>query len=596
MNRTLRAVTVAVAATAALCVAEMPAVAVGPSVDSDVTAWQRSGRPERLVIIRPGFVELLNQGAVVRRLYPPAGAVPISWLAASAGQKWVAHAPGEITNVTLRTAVLLTPGTTLKIGAATKKVLFATGGTAASGTWIRGSRATLSITGAVLASVGPDGREAAAPSAAGRPYIHMGAGGRLIIADSTVSGFGLPGAGDQGFSGVTWGKGSSGSAVNSSFLGNGTGLRLAGSTGVRLLKVTVMEATDDGVVLNGDTGTVIQGLTSQGNGRNGLTLGGTGHRTLSGISTQDNHGSGVKATAQTGLKLIGVTSHGDKGGGITLMSCAGCTVERAIVAGTPVALAISGADSQVALMDPQLSDGTTGISLAAGIKGASVSGGTIRVFDRAIAISGSAVTVQGTAVSDSRTGISVYGHAGHVALRGVTVTGGRVGVTASGSTSAVSLTGVRIGGTSRKGLESVSPGLRVTGGSISGSTTALDLGASARLDTLTVSGARRGVHLAVGVHATATDLDVTAARKGIEVERNARLDLTDSRVRAPSALVGRGTIRRHGRVDATLPPFPTLGFAALLAVILAAGLQIIHKARHRKAPRSQVAPHVRNIA
>ncbi|MDX6328228.1 MAG: hypothetical protein QOI83_611, partial [Streptomycetaceae bacterium] len=91
-------------------------------------------------------------------------------------------------------------------------------------------------------------------------------------------------------------------------------------------------------------------------------------------------------------------------------------------------------------------------------------------------------------------------------------------------------------------------------------------------------------------------LDVLAERKGIEVGRKARMDLTDSRVRAPIALSGQGSVQRHGNTQVTLPPFPWLGFAALLALTLAAGLQTVHQVRHRRTPLPRVAGHIRNIA
>ncbi|MEU6340348.1 right-handed parallel beta-helix repeat-containing protein [Streptomyces sp. NPDC046977] len=595
--RTL-AVAVATALSSAVLTAALPSAVAVAAGDPDTAAWERTGRPERLMVIRPGTVALVSRGTVVRRLYPQAGAVPLSWLAANTGHDWVSRQAGEDSAVAVRTAVLLTPGTTLRIGPDTGKVLFAAGSTAASGTWIRGSRATLEVRDATLASVGEDGKEPAAEDAAGRPYLLMGAGGRLDLDHSTVSGFGLPGSGPglSGFSGVTWGKGSTGSAAGSSFVGNRTGLRLAGSTGVKLSDVTVKGSLEDGVVLNRDAGTVIENLTSQDNGRNGLTASGTDGRALTGIGTSGNRGSGIKATAQSGLRLTGVTSQGDQGGGIRLVSCAQCAVDTATVHGAPVALAVSGAGSDVSVDEPHFSTGTTGISLAAGISGATVSGGTVQGFERGIAVSGSDVTIRQTAVSDSPTAITVYGQARQVSLEGVTVRGGRVGVTASDTTSGVALTDVRVSGTTRKGLSSASPGLRVTGGSVSGATTAVDLGASARLDHLTISGARRGLHVAAGVHASGTALDVLAERKGIEVGRDGRMDLTDSRVRAPIALFGPGTVHRGGRTQVTLPPFPWLGFAALLALTLAAGMQTVHQVRHRRTPAPQVASHVRNTA
>jgi hypothetical protein len=95
---------------------------------------------------------------------------------------------------------------------------------------------------------------------------------------------------------------------------------------------------------------------------------------------------------------------------------------------------------------------------------------------------------------------------------------------------------------------------------------------------------------------TGSALDVLAERKGIEVDRGGSLDLRDSRVRAPIALSGAGSVRRLGDTEVTLPPFPWLGFAALLALTLAIGLQTVHQVRHRRTPIPRVAGHVRNIA
>lgn len=599
MRSLLRAAVATAVASAAVLTAAPAALATGPTAAQETRAWERTGRPDRLMVIRPGIIDLLSQGSMVRRLYPPVGAVPLSWLAANSGQGWINYDSGSTSTVRVRTAVLLTPGTTLRIGARTKKVLLTAGKTEAAGTWISGSRATLEISGTTLASVAANGTSPAPADAAGRPYLSMGAGGRMAIGSTTISGFGRGGPSVPARqSGVTWGKGSTGSATGSTFQGNRVGLRLANSTGVALKQVTVKDSVEDGVVLNADHGTTVDGLTSQANGRVGLSVGGTDSRTLTGVVTRDNHGTGIKATAQRGLTLTAPESHADAGGGIRLLSCADCTVDKALVDGAAVAVTVSGTGARTTLRDPRLTGGGAGagISLAAGIAGATVSGGTVSGFDRGIGIAASHVNVDRTAVSGNRTGIAVYGQADQVSLHSTRVSGGRVGVTASGTTSGVALSGVKISGAARKGLSSASPGLRVTGGSVSGATTAVDLGADARLETLTVSGARRGIHLATGVHATGAGLDVLAERKGIEADHGARMDITDSRVRAPIALAGDGSVRAHGRTEVTLPPFPWLGAAALAALTLAILLQTFHQVRHRKAPRPRVADHVRNTA
>ncbi|MEU6843791.1 right-handed parallel beta-helix repeat-containing protein [Streptomyces sp. NPDC046716] len=555
--------------------------------DPDVAAWTRNGRPERLVVLRPGTIALVQRGAVVRRLYPGPGAVTPGWLAANAGAGWITYHPGRHPTMRVRAAILLAPGSALQIRPADGTVLLSTGRTAASGTWIKGSRALLDLTGATLRSTGPG------PA---RPYLAMGAGGRMDIVRSTVTGFGRAGPAAQ--SGVTWGRGSTGRAVASTFRGNRTGLRLTGSRGVGLDRVTVTGSAEDGVVLNGDRGTTVRTLSAVAGGRHGVVVGGTDGRVLTGVTTRANRGTGIKATAQRRLTLTRPAAYGDGGGGIRLMSCASCTVRGAVVGATPAALVVLGAGSRVTVSEPDLAgDGSgTGISLAAGIDGATVRGGRATGFARAVEVAGARVVVDGTALDDCVTGVAVRGRAGPVALRGLDVRARRFGITASGTTRDVSLTGVRIGGTAVKGLSSASPGLRVSGGSVTGARTAVDLRGSARLDQLTVSGARRGVHLAPQARVTAVGLDVLARRKGVDAEAGARLDLTDSRVRAAVALSGDGSVRRHGATEISLPPFPWLGLAALVALGLAVLLQTVHQVRHRSTAPPRVASHVRNTA
>ncbi|MGW5864795.1 right-handed parallel beta-helix repeat-containing protein [Streptomyces sp. NPDC055239] len=565
--------------------------------DPDVAAWRRTGRPERLMVLRPGTIALVRHGTVVRRLFPGRGAVTPGWLSAHAGPGWVTYEPGKHPTMRVSTAILLAPGSALQIRPVDGTVLLTAGRTAASGTWIRGSRAVLDLEGATLRSVGVDDHPAPG-SAAGRPYLAMGAGGRMDVVRSSVTGFGRSGAARGGESGVTWGRGSTGRAVSSTFRGNRTGLRLTGARGVLLDRVTVTGSAKDGVVLNGDRGTTVRRLSAGTSGRHGVVVGGTDGRVLAGVSTAANRGTGIRATPQRRLTLTDPVSYGDGGGGIRLMSCASCTVRRPVVRVTPTALAVLGAGSRVTVSDADLAgDGSgTGISLAAGIGAATVRGGEVTAFARGVEVAGSHVVVDGTVLRDSVTGVAVRGRAWQVALRGLDVQARRYGITASGTTRRVSLSGVRIGGTTVKGLSSASPGLRVSGGSVTGARTAVDLRGWARLDRLAVSGAHRGVHLAPRTRVTAVGLDVLARRKGVDAEAGARLDLTDSRVRAAVALDGDGSVRRYGATEVSLPPFPWLGLAAVAALGLAALLQTVHQVRHRRTAQPRVAGHVRNTA
>ncbi|GAA2306918.1 right-handed parallel beta-helix repeat-containing protein [Streptomyces kunmingensis] len=577
-----------------------PVTRVGPG--PDIAAWARHGRPHRLLVLRPGSVTMVERGVAVGRLSPGPGTITLGWLSAHTGPRWVEYKPGPHPTMRVRSAVLLAPGAALQIGRADGSVLLSAGANAASGTWIRGSRALLDIDGATLASTPPDGAGPVAGHVAGRPYLTMGEGGRMNIVNSTVTGFGRPRGAPSNESGVTWGKGSTGRAVRSTFVDNRTGVRLAKSRGVRLDRVTVTGSIDDGAVLDADRNSTVRGLSAVKNGRHGVVVSGLDNRELTGITTRANYDMGINATAQRGLTLTRPVSYGDLGGGIRLTSCAGCTLRRPVVHGVhgvhgePRALDIVGPGSRVTVRAPELTGDADGIGIAleAGVAGATVSGGRVSDFQLGIAVAGSHVVVDGTAVRGGRTAISVHGPARQVTLRAMEVRGARIGITASETTRDVTLTGVRVSDMARSGLMSASPGLRVRGGSVTGCGTAVDLGGRAHLRKLSVSRSGRGVHVARGTRVDAVGLDVIAERKGVVTEAGAGLDLTDSRVRAPMALTGDGSVRRHGSTEISLPPFPWLGFAALIALGLAVLLQTVHQIRHRRTPPPRVAAHVRN--
>lgn len=596
MTTHLRCLTRAVAALAtALVLGVLTAPPTGAAGDPDVAAWQRNDRPDRLVVIRPRSVSLVEGGRVVQRLVPPAGVLSLSWLAGRTGERWIAYDPAERSTVRVGAAILLTPDTILRIDESTKNVWMASGRTAASGTWIRGSRAALDIEGVSLTSVGEDGSRPAPADAPGRPYLAMGADGRLDIRGSTVQGFGRPGR--AAHSGVTWGRKSTGSVAHSTFGGNRTGLRLSGSSGVTLREVTVQRSIGDGIVLEHDSGTTADGLTAQAGGGGGVVLdGGTGPRVLTGVVTRGNGKAGIRAVGQDGLRLESPVSHGDRSG-VELSSCAACVVSWPTVHGTSRdALRVDGAGSHVTVERPRLNgDGEgAGIRLGPGIEGARVTGGKVVGFARGIDVGSPHTEVSDISLAHNRIGVTVGDRADRVTLQGLLIAGGHTGVTLGRDTRHVTLSGFGINGTSSKGLVSASPGLRATSGKVTGATSSVVLDADADLRGLKIDETHRAIHLSGGVRATGHDLDILAQRRGIQTDREARMALTDSRVRAPMALTGDGTTTRHGRTKVSLPPFPWLGAAALSALLLAVLLQTVHHVRHRRTPRPKVAAHVRN--
>ena len=90
-------------------------------------------------------------------------------------------------------------------------------------------------------STRPPGRPM--PLGPGRPFVSVGGGGRLLATDATFSDLGSPiTEAGRATPGVGFAAGSNGSLVRTALLRNSTGLRLNGSSGVRLEGVLIAES------------------------------------------------------------------------------------------------------------------------------------------------------------------------------------------------------------------------------------------------------------------------------------------------------------------------------------------------------------------
>ena len=109
-----------------------------------------------------------------------------------------------------------------------------------------------------------------------------------------------------GVAGVSWGEGSTGSAVDARFERNEVGLLLDRSVGVRLSHVIVENSVLDGLVLRGDRATTLTEVISMNNGGSGVIISGPGRRHVTGLRATGNAAVGVMAITQTGLVLTGL--------------------------------------------------------------------------------------------------------------------------------------------------------------------------------------------------------------------------------------------------------------------------------------------------
>ncbi len=557
-----------------------PAQAAAPSPAKAVAAWKRAGKPDRLIIVRRTTIELVDAAGLVARLSRPGGPVSLDWVATRVqGVPWLARTDKWISRpvkgtIALSAALLLGGGTTLTVGGATDRLLLAGGDAPSRAAWIRAGRARLALTAVKVFSWNPESGRAVAPGSTGRPYIRVGAGGRLEISRSELSYLGVPGHD----SGLTWGRDSGGRIADSTVKGNQIGLALMGSRGVEIDHVTVTASTGLGVVLRGDTGTQVEELTADRGGQDGVRITGGAGRTVTGLTTRRNRGFGVSSTGAVRLTLVGSSTSANMKGGVHLSGCLGCRVDRPGALDEPVAVDITGAGGGgIEVLDPHIVGGGTGVRIVAPAHDVDIDGGVISGVKTALSVSGRAVTARSGVWRPVQTGASLFGKASGVDLTGVTIHGGVDGVLATRTVTGTRLTDLTVTGVSNRAVSSASPGLTMVGGHLDRAATGVALRADASVSGLRMDGVTQGLRAAPGVLLSARGIDVLATKTGIAAETGARVALAGSRVRAPIAL--RGDIAQGDGNTITLPPFPWLGVVAIGVLLAALLLYAVHRVR-----------------
>lgn len=584
----------------ALLAATMAAGSASPpaaraDTETALAAWNRMGRPYRLIILRRTTIELVDGGGVRARLTRPPGALTIGGLAdrlrdvprRRGEDRWIARTAAG--TVTLSAALLLGGGTALHVGGSTRRLLLTGGPDRSRAAWIQGGKARITIDGADVRSWDPATRRPVAAGAAGRPYLKVGDGGALTITGSRLGDLGAPGAGW----GVTWSKGATGAIRDSSVTANHVGLALAGSERVTIDKVEVTGSARTGVLLRDDTGTRITALTADEGGGDGLHVTGGAGRTVHGVTARRNQGFGVTATGTPRLALTGTRTARNGKGGVLLDDCGGCLLKNPGAADEPVAVHVTGPGSvDVRVLDAHVRGGTTGIRVAPTTRRVSVENAQVDGATTGLALSGAGVGARGGRWRPVKTGALLYGKATGVHLTGVTVQGGATGVRATRTATGARLTDVTVTGVSGPAISSASPGLTVIGGRISGAATGLALRANATLTGTHVAQVARGLRATMRAGVAADRLDVAAADTGVAAAEGARVTLTGSRVRAPVALDGDVELRAGNTIIPT--SFPWLGVVAIGVLMSALLLHTVHRVRQGRALPVQAPPHVLN--
>jgi hypothetical protein len=198
-----------------------------------------------------------------------------------------------------------------------------------------------------------------------------------------------------------------------------------------------------------------------------------------------------------------------------------------------------------------------------------------------VSVGGKEVELRGLSVSESRTGVRVERGADEVTVVDLTVSGGQDGVVATPGTARVVLQNLTADGVENDAVRSFSPDIRILGGTITGGSTGITVGAAATISGTSITLTDEGIRArAAGlVHADA--IDINAVSVGINAEAGSPVLLTGSRVHALEAV--RGELDQQGVNDLSLPPLNLLGATGLPLILLALVLELAHTVRQRRS-------------
>jgi hypothetical protein len=120
----------------------------------------------------------------------------------------------------------------------------------------------------------------------------------------------------------------------------------------------------------------------------------------------------------------------------------------------------------------------------------------------------------------------------------------------------------------------------IQGGSITGSTTGIDVQAATAVTGTAVGQVGTGIRARAVGEVRIEDVDVDAGDVGLDVAEGTSVLLVDSRVQAVYSL--RGPVEQRGVNDLSLPPVPVLGAIGVPLVLLAVVLELVAVLRTRR--------------
>jgi hypothetical protein len=271
---------------------------------------------------------------------------------------------------------------------------------------------------------------------------------------------------------------------------------------------------------------------------------------------------------------------GDGLGGLELNRTTDSTVRAITANNEPYGVFLHVNSLNMHLDGMTITGGRSGIVAEKTTKNLQVTGSTIDSTRVAgIAIGGKGTQIDGLTVKNSRTGVRVERGAGDVLATNVNLIGGDDGLVTSGGSTGVVVKNLTTDGVDNA-LRNLSSGMQITGGTIRGGRTGMDLQAGTIVDGIQVGLTTTGIRARAAEPIALEGVTVDAVSVGVESQPGTALTLRDSSVHALEAVRGQVTLLANN--DLSLPPLNFLGAIGLPLILLAVVLEVAHLLRSRR--------------
>lgn len=591
-----------------------------PAVSTKVTTGD-------VIVIRPDRIDVTVDGQIVGSARYPAGPLSIERLAQIVNRPaWLSISAHS---AILRAGLYQAPGSSLLVSAPAVRSMHLVADTDGIGGTLRGSSATLAIRGVILTGWDATGGEPAAQSRV-RPYLYYVHGSKVSLGSSTFDHLGRPASGGRG---VTLGSDTVATVSSAVFSNSTTGLSVTNAGAVTISHSTFRNNAGDGLAVKASSPVQLGHLVSYSNAGFGVRVRSSRAARLQAINTRGNANGGISLDASQQITVTGALSTSEHVGLLATSGCDQITVTTSRATGDDTGIQLRPGTSRVTLLGVVATTSSlVGLDLAGSrvrVSGATVSGApegvainqrgdNIRITNSTIrsvsigvevraaathvilsglrisqahgvgVLSGSnAIALSHLNISDAGAGVRMGGTIASATLASSTMTRASVGVDVAASVKHLAVSAVTIRQSSTA-INSASPNLQVSAGTISTASIGMHLAGGAVITNENMSGVQEGFRIKRAAVVRMVQVQLNASAVGFRVAPGAHVTLQNGVVSALTLSMGHVHFVGHNVLPAE--SLRGYGIAAVVAAVCACLLELMRKLRERTEDRTWLLP------